>query len=171
VQCWRCELAPEALETLLLIFHRGLAIEAMVTILTPRFISFFLTLWIVGRLLRVSLGIFSLLVTANVSSAFWPIPMLPGVFKYSYAMPFYNLSRAVLTICFNTRNQSTYSQPSFDIQSNEFIVGLDFGVQVAWIAVSSCTIVLFQWFVVKRAKRGLARSPPAGAGVLEKEAV
>lgn len=44
--------------------------------------------------------------TANVSISAYPLQMLPVVFRYGYAMPFYNLSRTVLTICFNTKNDS-----------------------------------------------------------------
>jgi hypothetical protein len=68
----------------------GLALDAMIILLTVKFIPFFLILWIVS----------------NVSIASYPLDMLPGVFRYGYAMPFYNLSRTVLTICFNTKNQS-----------------------------------------------------------------
>lgn len=42
-------------------FRRGLAIEAMITILTPRFIPFFLILWIIGESIPPSF-----LVTANL---------------------------------------------------------------------------------------------------------
>ncbi|THH18740.1 hypothetical protein EW146_g2279 [Bondarzewia mesenterica] len=40
----------------------------------------------------------------NVSVCFFPIPLLPGVYRYGYAMPFYNVERAVRTIVFNTKN-------------------------------------------------------------------
>ncbi|KAA1474307.1 hypothetical protein DENSPDRAFT_803883 [Dentipellis sp. KUC8613] len=90
----------------------GMAVEAMVTILTVRFIAFFLIIWLI----------------ANVSVCFFPIPLLPGVFKYGYATPFYNVQRAVRTIVFGTKNQ----------------LGLNFGVQLAWIAVSLVTMALFQ---------------------------
>lgn len=79
--------------------------------------------------------------------------MLPKVFRYGYATPFYNLSRTVLTICFNTKNESepptlaTFLR--FSLLKIE-IVGTNFGVQVVWIAVSVCTLVIFQWFVCRR---------------------
>jgi len=50
--------------------------------------------------------------TVNVSIAAYPLQLLPGVFRYGYAMPFYNLSKTVLTLCFNTKNQSKSSQSS-----------------------------------------------------------
>ncbi|TFY73045.1 hypothetical protein EWM64_g10967, partial [Hericium alpestre] len=90
----------------------GLAVEAMITLLTIRFVPFFLVLWLI----------------VNVSVCFYPIPLLPGVFRYGYAMPFYNVQRAVRTIVFGTKNQ----------------LGLNFGVQIAWIAVSLVSIVLIQ---------------------------
>ncbi|KZV66913.1 hypothetical protein PENSPDRAFT_744631 [Peniophora sp. CONT] len=113
----------------------GLATESVITILTPRFIPFFLLLWII----------------ANVSVAFFPIELLPGFYRYGYAMPFYNVSRTVRTIIFNTRNQ----------------IGLNFGVQFAWIAVSIAGIVLFQWIRYRSAKNArrelLSRFPEKGS--------
>lgn len=67
----------------------GLAMEAMITLLTPAFAPFFLVLWIIS----------------NVSVCFFPIELLPGVFRYGYAAPFYNVSRTVRAVVFNTRNQ------------------------------------------------------------------
>ncbi|KAH9993944.1 hypothetical protein BJV77DRAFT_1066938 [Russula vinacea] len=97
----------------------GGAVESMITILTPRFISFFLLLWII----------------ANVSVCVFPPTLLPGVYRYGYAMPFYNVQQTIRSIIFGTRNQ----------------MGLNFGVQVAWILVSWCTLVLFQLFMRRRA--------------------
>ena len=77
---------------------------------------------------------------ANVSVAFFPIELLPGVFKYGYATPFYNVSRTVRTILFNTRNQ----------------IGLNFGVQFAWIFISIITMTIFQYIFRLRTQRQLA---------------
>ncbi|EIM83021.1 uncharacterized protein STEHIDRAFT_124335 [Stereum hirsutum FP-91666 SS1] len=96
----------------------GLAVEAMLTILTIRFIPFFLILWIIS----------------NVSVAFFPLQLLPGVFRYGYAFPFWNVSRAVRAIVFGTRNQ----------------LGLNFGILIAWAALSCCTIAVFQHFVHRK---------------------
>ncbi|KII92913.1 hypothetical protein PLICRDRAFT_103321 [Plicaturopsis crispa FD-325 SS-3] len=93
----------------------GMAVEAMVTILTVRFIAFFLIIWIIS----------------NVSVSFYPIEVLPKIFRYGYAAPFYNVSRAVRSILFQTKND----------------IGLNFGVIFAWIAISCITIPLFQWYV------------------------
>lgn len=69
----------------------GLALEAMITLLTVRFIPFFLILWIIS----------------NVSVTIFPLQVLPHVYKYGYAWPFYNISRAVRTIVFRTKNDGT----------------------------------------------------------------
>lgn len=97
----------------------GLAVEAMVTLITVRFIPFFLILWII----------------ANVSVCFMPIPVLPRVYRYGYAMPFYNVQRAVRAIVFNTKND----------------LGLNFGVLIAWSVISLMTMTLFQYMARRRA--------------------
>lgn len=66
----------------------GLATEAMITLMTPRFIAYFL----------LALIIF------NVSVASVPIVLQPGFYRYGYAFPVYHLSQAVRTIIFNTKN-------------------------------------------------------------------
>jgi len=96
----------------------GLTLDAMAIILGVKLIAFFLVLWIV----------------INVSIASYPLQMLPGIYRYGYAMPFYNLSRTVLTICFNTKNQ----------------IGMNFGIQIAWVVVNIGTITLFSILVSKR---------------------
>ncbi|KAG0706105.1 hypothetical protein DFH29DRAFT_903615 [Suillus ampliporus] len=93
----------------------GLALESMITILTIKFIPVFLILWIIS----------------NVSVAFYPIEVLPAVFRYGFAMPFYNVSSTVRTIIFDTKNQ----------------IGLNFGIQFAWILISCITLPIFQWIV------------------------
>ncbi|KAJ7137580.1 hypothetical protein C8R43DRAFT_1072257 [Mycena crocata] len=103
----------------------GLALEAMITLLTVRFIPFFLIFWII----------------TNVSISVFPLQVLPHIYKYGYAFPFYNISRAVRTIVFRTKND----------------VGLNFGVLIAWVAISCITLPLLQWFV----RRGQA--PPRRA--------
>ncbi|TFY61383.1 hypothetical protein EVG20_g7085 [Dentipellis fragilis] len=109
----------------------GMAVEAMVTILTVRFIAFFLIIWLI----------------ANVSVCFFPIPLLPGVFRYGYATPFYNVQRAVRTIVFGTKNQ----------------LGLNFGVQLAWIAVSLITMSALQTLQRRKAIRARRREWEHGA--------
>ncbi|KAJ6462502.1 hypothetical protein C8R45DRAFT_1178167 [Mycena sanguinolenta] len=96
----------------------GLALEAMITLLTMRFIPFFLLLWIIS----------------NVSIAEYPLQILPHVYHYGFAWPFYNISRAVRTIVFQTKND----------------LGLNFGIILAWVVLSCITLPLFQWLVRRR---------------------
>lgn len=97
----------------------GLALEAMMTLMTLRFVAFFMIFWII----------------VNVSVCFMPIDVLPHIYRYGYAFPFYNLSRAVRTIVFGTKNQ----------------LGMQFGILIAWTAVSMITIPLFQWLMRRKA--------------------
>lgn len=39
--------------------------------------------------------------------SYYPIEMLPIIFRYGFAMPFYNVSDTVRAVVFNTKNQST----------------------------------------------------------------
>ncbi|KAJ7651154.1 hypothetical protein FB45DRAFT_31982 [Roridomyces roridus] len=66
----------------------GLALEAMLTLLTQRFVPFFLILWIIS----------------NVSTSVFPIQVLPHVYRYGYMFPFYTVSRAIRAIIFETKN-------------------------------------------------------------------
>jgi len=99
----------------------GLAIEAVITFSTPRFAPYFLILWII----------------TNVSVSFYPIEMLPSVYRYGYASPFHNIAGTVRTILFSTKDK----------------LGLNFGVQFVWIAVSCVTIPAFTWFTRRREER------------------
>ncbi|CDZ98488.1 Domain of unknown function DUF3533 [Phaffia rhodozyma] len=90
----------------------GLATEAVVTLVGPQFMAFFLIAWII----------------INVSEVSVPIPMTGNViYRIGYAFPFYNLSDAVRTIIFNTKNR----------------LGRNAGILIAWIALSMITIPLF----------------------------
>lgn len=91
----------------------GLAQEAMITLLTPKYMPFFMIGWII----------------TNVAVCFMPIEVLPHIYRYGYAFPFYNVSGAVRTILFGTKNQ----------------LGLHFGVLIAWMTISLFTLPLFQW--------------------------
>ncbi|KAG8700338.1 hypothetical protein FRC11_013024 [Ceratobasidium sp. 423] len=66
----------------------GLATEAMVTILTPRFMAFFLLP----------------LIISNVSVTTMPFDLQPWFFEYGHAFPVFNNSQAVRTILFATKN-------------------------------------------------------------------
>ncbi|KAG9047650.1 hypothetical protein FS837_001778 [Tulasnella sp. UAMH 9824] len=66
----------------------GLATEAMITFLTPRFIAYFLIA----------------LIISNVSVASVPIVLQPSFYRYGYGFPVFNIAEAVRTIVFNTKN-------------------------------------------------------------------
>ncbi|KAG8735357.1 hypothetical protein FRC11_003316 [Ceratobasidium sp. 423] len=66
----------------------GLATEAMVTILTPRFVAFFLLP----------------LIISNVSVTTMPFDLQPWFYEYGHAFPVFNNSQAVRTILFATKN-------------------------------------------------------------------
>ncbi|CAE6527088.1 unnamed protein product [Rhizoctonia solani] len=66
----------------------GLATEAMVTILTPRFMAFFLLP----------------LIISNVSVTTMPFDLQPWFYQYGHAFPVFNNSQAVRTILFATKN-------------------------------------------------------------------
>jgi hypothetical protein len=67
----------------------------MITLLTARFTPFFLLLWIIS----------------NVSVLIFPLEVLPHVYRYGYAFPFYNVSRAVRSIVFRTKNDGECLHP------------------------------------------------------------
>lgn len=102
----------------------GLALESLVTLLTIKFIPFFMIMWII----------------VNISVCIFPIEVLPRVFHYGYAAPFYNVSRAMRTIVFGTKNE----------------LGLHFGILIVWIAISCVTLPLIQCFVKRE---GSAKTP------------
>ncbi|KAJ7654865.1 hypothetical protein B0H17DRAFT_956677 [Mycena rosella] len=102
----------------------GLAVEAMITLLTIRFIPFFLLIWIIS----------------NVAVCVFPLQVLPIVYRYGYAAPFYNISRAVRSIVFRTKND----------------LGLNFGILIAWVVISCITLPTFQW-ITGGAPSGRAR--------------
>ncbi len=45
---------------------------------------------------------------ANVSVCVYPLVLLPGVYRYGYAMPFYNVQQTIRSLIFGTRNQSAW---------------------------------------------------------------
>ena len=49
---------------------------------------------------------------ANLSVSIFPLELLPAVFRYGYAAPFYNLSKAIRVIVFGTRNRSASARYS-----------------------------------------------------------
>ena len=113
----------------------GLALESLITLLTPKFIPFFMLLWIICELLllqrlQVLLTTPRLLIppdtfsscsgllftrcpntftlesamTGDVSVCIFPIDILPRIYHYGYAAPFYNISNSIRSIVFGTKN-------------------------------------------------------------------
>jgi hypothetical protein len=107
----------------------GLAVEALITVLTPRFIPYFLLLWII----------------TNVSVAFFPIQVLPGIFRYGYAMPFYNVGQIVRTLLFDTKNH----------------LGRNYGILIAWTALSCFTMALLTIVMRRKEMRDAAAAASA----------
>jgi hypothetical protein len=81
-----------------------------------------------------------------------PIEVLPAVYHYGYATPFYNVSHAIRCIIF-------FYPFSFPFVSYDpfipffvfFIVGLNFGVLIIWMIISCIMLPLIQWFVRRKA--------------------
>ncbi|EDR02880.1 uncharacterized protein LACBIDRAFT_308058 [Laccaria bicolor S238N-H82] len=63
------------------------------------------------------------------------------VFRYGYAAPFYNVSRAMRTIVFGTKNE----------------LGLHFGILIVWITISCITLPLIRCFVRREGSAKTAR--------------
>ncbi|TFK35230.1 hypothetical protein BDQ12DRAFT_688429 [Crucibulum laeve] len=99
----------------------GLALEAMLTLLTVSFIAFFMLTWII----------------ANVAVCIFPLEVLPSIYRYGYAAPFYNVSQAMRTIIFGTKNR----------------VGFHFAILIVWIVISCFTLPLIQILVRRREVR------------------
>ncbi len=51
-------------------------------------------------------------VNVSVSVAIYPLQALPHVYRYGYAFPFYNISRAVRAIVFRTKNEGAFLSAS-----------------------------------------------------------
>ncbi|KAJ2921996.1 hypothetical protein H1R20_g15099, partial [Candolleomyces eurysporus] len=111
----------------------ALALESLITLLTVRGIGFFMLLWII----------------ANLSVSIFPLEVMPSIFRYGYAAPFYNLSKALRTVVFGTKNN----------------VGQSVGILLAWVVVSFITLPLIQWFV----RRNETRTPVANEEMGERQ--
>jgi hypothetical protein len=108
---------------------------------------------------------------ANVSVCVFPSQLLQGVYRYGYAMPFYNVQQTVRAIVFGTRDQSASSrtrQFSNPLTVFACTVALNFGVQIAWIFVSWCTMTGFQYFKRRQAIRAHALADHSQSMLLEK---
>jgi hypothetical protein len=93
----------------------GLCTEAFISLVGPQFIGFALVFFII----------------INVSVANLPIELQVSLFQYGYAMPFYNLREAYITIIYNVGKQSDLLKYM--------------GVLLAWLAVLFLTLPIWIW--------------------------
>lgn len=92
----------------------GLAIESMLTLLTPTFVPFFLLLWVM----------------VNISVCLFPIEVLPILYHYGYAAPFYNISQIARTVIFGIKNK----------------IGFHFSILIIWALISCATLTMLQYW-------------------------
>jgi len=90
----------------------GMAMESMLTLLTIKFLPIGLVVWIL----------------TNITSSFFPATIMPGVYRYSYAMPFWHNTNACKHIFWGARER----------------LGLNFGVLIGWTVLSICTLSAFE---------------------------
>lgn len=98
----------------------GLWTEAAISLVGPQFIGFCLVFVII----------------INVSVANLPIELQVSLFKYGYAMPFYNLREAYVAIVYNTGKHSDLVKYM--------------GILLAWIVVLFLTIPIWVWLERRR---------------------
>jgi hypothetical protein len=110
----------------------GLALDAMLALLTLRFVGYFMIFFII----------------INVSVCSLPIEILPTIYRYGRAMPFYNVNLAVRSILFGTANT----------------LGLNFGILIVWVVVSLITLPLFMFLARRRTIREAQEQQRAAAG-------
>ena len=70
-------------------------------------------------------------VISNVSTAFYPVPLAPGIYQYGYAFPLHHVVIATRTLL-------------FDVHST---MGLNLGVLVAWWAVNTALFPCAAWWL------------------------
>jgi hypothetical protein len=105
----------------------------------------------------------------NVSVCASPIEVLPNIFRYGYATPFYNISHAIRSIVFGTKNSRTFALVTLTLKrfTTYELVGLNFGVLSSWIFISSITMPMLQWLVRRRAviAEGMPRHKEVAASI------
>lgn len=109
----------------------GLCTETFISLVGPQFIGFALVIFII----------------INVSVSNLPIELQVGFYEYGYAMPFYNLRQAYLTIIFN---------------SGKHIYLLKYmGILLAWLAIIFITFPIWIWNERRISKKMGGNAPPA----------
>lgn len=77
-------------------------------------------------------------IVSNVSPTFAPFVLLPGFYRYGYAMPMYNAYEALKVVFFNTWKGH---------------LGRNIGVLIIWIVVGNIILVFVTAWASRRAKR------------------
>lgn len=112
----------------------GLWTEAALSLVGPQFIGFALVFIII----------------INVSVANLPIELQVSLFKYGYAMPFYNLRQAYVAIIYNTGRH---------IELLKYM-----GILLAWLVVLFVTIPLWVWIERKKERSAANAARTAASG-------
>ncbi|KAF8965751.1 hypothetical protein BDZ97DRAFT_1810822 [Flammula alnicola] len=103
----------------------GLALESLIVLL-KQYTQFFMITWMIS----------------NVSINLFPLEVLPSIYRYGNAWPFYSFSKAVRTIIFGTKNK----------------LGMHFGILIAWVALSCTTLIIIQWLSRRQEIRAMERA-------------
>ena len=131
----------------------GLALEAMVTLMTTRFIPFFLIFWIICTFIGTPPEIWALADSESQRTCLWR----SCLFK-SFLM-----STATVTRCLSTTYLELFGQSYLERETNVskcyfssklwapsltavMLVPLHFGILISWTALSAINIPLFQWY-------------------------
>lgn len=121
----------------------GLANEIMAMILItiyPPLVGYWLILWVL----------------VNVSPTFAPFELLPGVYKYGYAMPIHASSEISKVILFNTWKGK---------------LGYNFGILVSWVVFQYLALPFWiTWFQKTMGKKKQKAAAKAAAKAAEKDA-
>lgn len=109
----------------------GLCLEACLSLVGPQFIF---------------LPLIYIIVT-NVSGALLPLELSPDFFKYSLAMPFYNLKQGFLIIFTNAGKHSSIAKYE--------------GILLGWIVVMILTFPIWIWFERRKEEKQAAQKKGA----------
>lgn len=83
-------------------------------------------------------------IVSNIFATFAPFVLMPGFYKYGYAMPMYNIYEALKVVFFDTWKGH---------------LGRNLGVLIIWIVVGNIVLMLVSNWAVKRARKKQAVKP------------
>lgn len=81
-------------------------------------------------------------IVSNISATFAPFVLMPGFYRFGYAMPMYNIYEALKVVFFDTWKGN---------------LGRNLGVLIIWIVVGNVVLILVSNWAVKRARRKQAQ--------------